>query len=31
MQELLHDKIALAEAETLLRDFGAPLSENQVH
>jgi chromosome segregation ATPase len=27
---LLHDKIALAEAETLLRDFGSELSENQL-
>jgi chromosome segregation ATPase len=27
---LLHDRIALAEAETLLRDFGSELSENQI-
>ncbi|MBV9873813.1 MAG: hypothetical protein JO025_03710, partial [Verrucomicrobia bacterium] len=27
---LLHDRIALAEAETLLRDFGAALSKNEI-
>jgi hypothetical protein len=27
---LLHDRIAVAEAETLLRDFGSELSENQI-
>jgi conflict system STAND superfamily ATPase len=28
--QLLHDRIALAEAETLLRDFGSALSKSQI-